>query len=365
MIAATRSEVARSLELSSQALEYLPLDSPWRSAVAFCLGTAHYISGELSAAVPVFEEALRLSQANAELFIQSASASFLAEILVFQGHLNSAMELFEQVLARADPALPQKGDIMAHAGRADILYEWGQFEAALAQIRMGIDQVDRVGGAWATYVLYRILARLQKAQGNWADALKSLDRSQSLGQTTQVGLVTAQAAALRACLRLGQGDLEAASTWAENSGLSPDDPQASHPGWHEVEYLALARVLTAQARHTESLSLLDQLLSAAEIEARHGSAIAILVVQALACQVQGSGRHALECLERALTLAEPEGYIRIFVDEGDPMRRMLADFRSNLLQKIGEMSDKTLFRQLIYVDKLLAAFSQFPVATSQ
>ncbi len=77
----------------------------------------------------------------------------------------------------------------------------------------------------------------------------------------------------------------------------------------------------------QAIGLLERLLKAAEAQSRTGSVIEILVAQALAHQVQGNLPLALACLERALTLAEPEGYVRLFVDEGEPMRLLIADFR--------------------------------------
>jgi LuxR family maltose regulon positive regulatory protein len=352
MVAATRSEVALSLELSRQALDDLPLDSPWRSAVAFSLGTAHYLSGDMAAAAHVFQEALRLSQVEGEHFTQFAAASFLAEILVFQGQLSRAMEMYEQVLAWADPGLPQKGGVMAHGGCAAILYEQDQLDAALAHVQLGVDQLDQVGGAWSGYVLYRVLARIHQARGDWMGALDALDQAYQIGQSAQVGLVTSQAAALRACLQRARGDLGAAEVWAANSGLSPQDPEASHPGWREVEYLSLSRVLNAQGRHADALSLLDRLLQSAQAEERDGSAIAILALQALVNQTQGSGARALECLERALALAEPEGYVRTFLDEGEPMRLLISELRLAIGKRAQDGS-----RLLAYIDSLLSAFA--------
>jgi LuxR family maltose regulon positive regulatory protein len=311
----------------------------------------------MAAAAHVLGEAVRLSQADGAHYIQFAAASFLAEIQVFQGHLGRAMEMYEQVLAWADRAPPQKGGVMAHAGQANILCEQDQLDAALAHVQLGTDQVDLVGGAWSAYVLYRVLARVQRAQGNWTDALDTLERAYQMGQSAQVSLVVAQAAALRASLQLAQGDLGAAEVWAANSGLSPDDAEVGHPGWRELEYLALARVLDAQGRHAEALALLDRLMQSAQAEERNGSAIAILALQALVHQAQGNRTRALECLERALTLAEPEGHIRVFVDEGEPMRALLVDFQLMIEKRLRAGADDASPRLLAYTNKLLAAFS--------
>jgi LuxR family maltose regulon positive regulatory protein len=124
-------------------------------------------------------------------------------------------------------------------------------------------------------------------------------------------------------LQLAQGDLASATAWAAHSGLTPADADASHPGWREVEYLTLARVLQAEGRLAEALSLLDRLKGSALADGRDGSVITILVLQALVCQAQDDTPRALNCLERALGLAEPEGYVRTFLDEGQPMQALL------------------------------------------
>jgi LuxR family maltose regulon positive regulatory protein len=188
---------------------------------------------------------------------------------------------------------------------------------------LGVEHLEQVGGAWSALVLYRTLARIQQAYGNWTDALDALDQAQQAGERTQVTVVVTQSAALRARLQLAQGDLVAAERWATNSGLSLDDPEAGHPGLREEEYLSLARVLDAQSRHTESLSLLARLLHSAEAEGRMGSVIVILTLQSLSFQTQGDMTRALTILERALALAEPEGYVRLFVDEGEPVQQLL------------------------------------------
>jgi ATP/maltotriose-dependent transcriptional regulator MalT len=366
MIAATQSEVAHSLDLSQQALANLSEASPWRNAVVFCLGTAYYLSGDMVNAAQVFEEAINLSQTGGEHYIQFAAASFLGEILVFQARLSRAMEMYKQVLDWAGPALPQKGGVMAHAGCAAILYERNQLGFALEHIELGLNQVDQVGGAWSAYVLNRVLARIQHAQGHWSDAFETLDRAYQLGKAAKVSLVVAQAAALQACLQLSKGDLDAAAGWALESGLNPDDLDASHPGWKEIEYLALARILAAQGKHPEALSLLDRLSNAAEAEGRFGDAIAIYVVQALVNQASGNHASGYDSLEKALILAEPEGYMRIFLDEGEPMRLLLTDIQHILIQRAGGVKGSGMLRLLRYVDEVLAAFpGEKPSAANQ
>ena len=133
--------------------------------------------------------------------------------------------------------------------------------------------------------------------------------------------------ALRARVWIRLGNLSEAVGWASDQGLSVDDDLSY---LREFEHLTLARVLLA--RHTaeraegsisEATRLLARLLRAAEEGKRTGSAIEILVLQAVVHQAQGDLPAALETLQRALTLAEPEGYVRVFVDEGAPMVTLL------------------------------------------
>jgi LuxR family maltose regulon positive regulatory protein len=156
-------------------------------------------------------------------------------------------------------------------------------------------------------------------------------------------------------LALVQGDLPGAIGWAEASGLHVDEP--SYP--REVEYLTLAWVLLAQGRDDpegpyfdDTLRLIDLLLRAAESGARMGSVIEMLILRALALYAQRETSGAFAALERALTLAEPEGYIRVLVDEGRPMAALLSEFKA---RRRGGRGTKQL-ASLGYVRRLLAVF---------
>jgi LuxR family maltose regulon positive regulatory protein len=107
------------------------------------------------------------------------------------------------------------------------------------------------------------------------------------------------------------------------------------------------------------LGLLERLLQAAETGGRYGTVIEILILQSLAYQAQGDQPRALASLERALTLAEPEGFVRIFVDEGEAIRSLILDFRF----KIEKSARNGVHPLLSYIDKLLTAFPQ-PLANT-
>ena len=188
----------------------------------------------------------------------------------------------------------------------------------------------------------------RRRQGDLAGALDLLDEAERHYRRTPVPDVR-PLAALKARVWVAQGRLREALRWVQEQGLSVDD-ELSY--LREFEHITLARVLLAEytlrghagRAMREALRLLDRLQQAAEAGGRMGSVIEIGVLQALAHQAQGNLAPALVALERALRLAEPEGYVRIFVDEGLPMARLLSAAAAQ-----GIMPD--------YVGKLLAAFA--------
>jgi len=274
---------------------------------------------------------------------------------MLRGHLGRAMEMYRMVLAWASHGLPQGGTVMAYSGMANIMCEYNQLDAALAHLQLA---TEIIGGVWVAFELYCVLARVHCAQGKWSNALNDLERISQSGQNAQISLVLPLVGALRAQLQLAQGDLGNAQAWAADSGLSLDDSDIDHPGMRQVEYLSFARVLNAQGRWAEALSLLERLLQSAQTEERHGNSITILAIQAMVYQAQDNTSRAFERLEGALTLAEPEGFLRTFIDEGEPMHRLLLDYQSKIKKQIGDGVDSESLRLLAYTDKLLAAFSQ-------
>ncbi|MEO8392231.1 MAG: LuxR C-terminal-related transcriptional regulator, partial [Chloroflexota bacterium] len=165
-------------------------------------------------------------------------------------------------------------------------------------------------------------------------------------------------AALKARVWVAQGRLSEARGWAREQGLSVEDDLSY---LREFEHITLARVLLAQYKsdqtdHTvaEVIGLLERLLQAAEEGERTRSVIEILVLQALACQMQSDIPAALVSLERALIVAEPEGYVRLFVDEGAPIAALLEktakhgiapNYVRQLLTALGKAEDRTPINQ--------------------
>jgi LuxR family maltose regulon positive regulatory protein len=181
-----------------------------------------------------------------------------------------------------------------------------------------------------------------QAQGEADNARKMIRKAEQYAQSHNQTYVISLAAALRTQLRIAQGNVIATARWVQERGLSADD-ELSY--LREFEHITLARVLTAKGQAEEALRLLDRLLEAAQAMQRMGSVIKILTLKALTFQTQNDLDQALSALEQALFLAEPEGYVRTFIDEDESMARLL---RHALSQGIAPN----------YVARLLAAFGQ-------
>ncbi len=289
-----------------------------------------------------------------DVFVHLASILLQARQLRLQGRLRRAAATYEQM---AQVQGDQEGALIHPGycfGLGELYYEWNDLDAAGRLLEQGMEVLrgpltlaaDAIAQGYAT------LARLHQARKKNTSALAIVDAFAQLADARQFAPVQlAFASAVRAQLELMGGNLAAAVRWTEASGLSADDDLA-YP--REREYLIFARVRLAQGREnpagpllSESLRLLERLREDAEAKARMGSTLEILVLHALALHAQGDRTEALRVLQRALTLAEPEGYIRLFVDEGEPMAALLrqayargiaADYVVTLLSAFGEQT---------------------------
>jgi LuxR family maltose regulon positive regulatory protein len=223
-------------------------------------------------------------------------------------------------------------------------------------LRQGIEYGQRGGLVGLEINSLTTLAFTLQAQGDPSGADAIIKEIAAINSQGHHPVYTAQAEALEARLRAQQNRIDQAICWAESCGLSPDD--TDWPYSRKVEYLTLARVLSTQGKHEGINGMLERLKQTAEADKRTGDLIEILIQQALYSYVSGKKEGSFQTIERALILAEPEGYIRTFVDEGEPMRLLLLDHQSIYKKRIGEEVNGESLRLLAYIGKLLAEFSQ-------
>ncbi|MFL5653768.1 MAG: LuxR C-terminal-related transcriptional regulator, partial [Ktedonobacteraceae bacterium] len=346
-VAAFRSQLARlvgdyerCVPLAQQALELLSETKEMSLTLmlrASALGTtanAYLVDGDMTPAAERFvETAVASVRALGNLPTTMRSISNLARLQLLQGRLRQAAVTIEQAAQLASghgglQSLINGADYYFILG--DLWREWNQLDRAEQQLVQGMGLVKETATADAEMITrgYLALARLQQARGESNQALATLDAfTQVAEQRSFASTLLAHGAAVRVQVELAQGNLAAAIHWAETHGFS-EVSDLSYP--RELEYLTLVRVRIAQGREhpasvflSQALVLLERLQEDAEVKMRMRSILEILLLRALALQAQGFHTEALTALDRALLLAEPEGYIRLFLDEGTPMVALL------------------------------------------
>jgi LuxR family maltose regulon positive regulatory protein len=349
-MASFRGDVSEIIQYSRQALERLPeQDLVWRSSAAIALGDAYSFNGELGAAGRARLEALAASKATGNWYMTLIASMKLAVTLRQQGQLQRVIEVCQQQWQLAkESGLSQTavvGWLLAVWG--EVLAELNDLERAIDRAERGTELTEHSGDVAMIGWSYVCLVRALFSRGDMASAEEIIQRMETIARETHVPpWITSLMSAWQARIWLAQDKLDAASQWAQERGLGADrDPALVH----EIEYIALARLLIAQGRQDEASKLLRRLLDATESGGRISRAIEILNLQALSAQAGDDTAKAMISLERALSLAEPGGFVRIFVDEGAPMARLLYD-----ALKRGIAAE--------YTRRLLAAF---PVAEAE
>lgn len=358
-IALGQSDIPRAIACCRQALELLPDESvSMRGVATYFLGHGERRNGNMVEAEQAYIEASDIGLKTDNLLLALHALANLSSVQIAMGRLREATQSSQRILEitteRQRQTWPVTG--LAYQGLGKVHYEWNDLDSAAYYLRQGIEYGQRGGLIGLEINSRTTLAFTMQAQSDASGADGMLGEIAAINSQSHHPVYIAQAEALEARMRLRQNRIDQAIGWAESCGLSPDDT-----GWpyrREVEYLTLARVLFIQNKQEGIDGMLVRLMQAAEANQRMGDVIEILIQQALFYYAANKKAQAFQALERALILAEPEGYMRTFLDEGEPMRSLLTDCHSVLRKKMSDSSDKAAFRLLVYTEKLLAAFSQ-------
>ena len=243
----------------------------------------------------------------------------LVLIQLAQGRLDAAALTCEQALeslVTSGRSVPAAGP--SYAGLAEIAYQRDELDVALRHATQGITLCRQFVYTPPAAGGLTTLAMIRQATGDPAGALEAITEADEAAPGP-AGLLN-PVPARRARLLLAQGDLPAATRFAQDNGLGPDD----EPDYaRESGHLVLARILLAQDRPGQALALLDRLHAAAKAQNRTGSLIETGALRALALAATGDEAGAVTTLAEAFALACPQGYVRVFADEGPPMAALL------------------------------------------
>jgi LuxR family maltose regulon positive regulatory protein len=326
-LAQSLGEIAGSVEHARRSLALIPRDDlPARATGTALLSLAEWAAGDLESAHASFTRALALMRTLGAHLDVIRGTFVLGDLRVAQGRLREAAAFYrsgidaaaKQVGAKQIDAAAGPETDELHLGLSELHREWNDLEAAeraLARVTETAAGAEHAGNRrrWCTAT-----ASVREAFGDFGGALDLLDEAERVTRRDPLPQLR-PIAAMRARLWIKQGRLRESVEWVRECGVSADDDLSY---MREFEHVTLARVLFAQ-NDPEALPLLDRLTQAAEAGGRTGAVIETLVLRALGHDAANEQRAALEHVGRALLLAEPEGYARVFVDEGDRMRELL------------------------------------------
>ncbi len=338
-----------TLKFSEMAQDMAPSDDAFLQAQASAiLSGTYWASGELDKSFTFMSNWVDVTQ-QADNFAFAVAASFAkADILISQGRLRDAIQVYQTALELAETHGVESITAHHHLGLGLLYHEMGEDERAASHLKKSFELGRQTPIVDWAYRKNLAQAHLKEYEGDYDAALEALDEAQRFYVRTPIPNLR-PVAAMKARIYLKQGQLMNAQTWARKSGLSLRDA----PDYlHEFERVTLARITLAEVNvnFSDVLNSLERHLKLAETQNRLASQIEILIVLSLAFHAKGEQSNTLASLEQALKLAESEGYLRLFVDEGELMRLLILDLRSAI-----QIAAHPLFG---YAEKLLAEFSQ-------
>ena len=329
-LALSNADLDGTITHAREALSLAPQDDPLARAAAGALaGIASWNIGDLSGAEAAYTESVAGLTSAGFLADVLGCTITLGDIRRTQGHLAAALRTYQHALDSTPSAPgtePLRGTADMHIGLAGVLLERNDLSAAREHLAISQRLGEHNGLPQNPYRWRVVMSRLFEAEGELDDALALLDEADRV-YVGDFAPNVAPVPAVRARLRLRRGELARAEEWARERQLSAAD----EPTYlREYEHLTLARLLLARHRVAqdpsgleEALRMLEALLTAAERGGRGASVIEALILQALARHAGRNAPAALAALHRAVTLAQPEGYLRLFADEGTPMAALL------------------------------------------
>ena len=350
-LALIRGNVASTMEYARQALDLTPEDDYLRrGGAAGLLGLAYWTNGDLEAAQRMYAKGMAWIQRADFISDVIGCALALADITIAQGRLHEASRIYQGALQLAaehgTPTMRGTADMLV--GMSELCRERNDLHAANQYLLRSQEQGEYTGLPQNQYRWRVAMARIREAEGDLDGALDLLDEAERrYAGDFSPNVRPVSALKTRGWIALGR--LGEVLGWVHEKGLSFEDDLSY---LREFEHITFARIHLARFRSApldrsmlETLAFLERLLQSARDGGRGGSVIEILVLQALAHQAQGNLPAALLALQRALRLAELEGYVRIFVDEGPPMMQLLREAAAHGIQPD-------------YTGKLLAAFER-------
>ena len=330
------------------------------SAGLWILAIAEWVRGRLEDAERGFAASVAGWRAAGQLPLAAWACLDLGRVQRARGRLDATVATYQEVVEINAPpgraAMPAAG--IGYVGMAEVAYQRSELDTALQHVTKGIELCRQLN--WKTQPLAAglvTLAWIRQAIGDPGGALEAIAEAERVAPSPSLANLFNPVPAQRARLLLAQGDIAAAARWAQEGGLRADDEPMYQK---EREHLVLARVLLAQDQPAKALALLARLHEAAAAQDRAGSLIELGALRALALAANGDADRAVDVLAETLTLACPQGHVRVFADEGPPMAALLA--RLIAAQRTGRAAARVPLGCLARLQRALGAQDIVPEA---
>ena len=343
-------DYAAAIALGQNGLNHTPSTAvrDMGSALLF-LGHAHFYAGNTDPAEQVFIDAMQSLQASGHMMACLNAWYYLAQLRVLQNRLHEACDFYDQAIEFSSQHGTTVYSGVEYVGLGDLKREWNQLEAAAAEIQRGLELAEEGGFIFTLIDVYLTRVRLALSQKDWLAAWKYIQKAERIARRCPTSIEIKHLQAWQARLRLAEGNLTEAESWAEAVEVEMKEAGITGPFdlIHEFILLTLARVWLAQGMVDQAAALLERVRIGAEAAGRGGRAMEAQILQALAEQAAGKDMQAIGTFTPVLARAEPEGYMRLFLDEGPPMAK--------LLYKVSTQAATSMHE---YVGRLLAAYYQ-------
>jgi LuxR family maltose regulon positive regulatory protein len=328
-VARAQGDIPRATGLSEEANRELPGDVPGdrvaHAVNSLNLAACYQESGDIAMAVSFLEELATAGRAGGFSYAALAARASLAEIEMQLSRLDRAAAICEEAIEqgrRWGGAGPMPGTALSFIVRGRIQYERNDLEGAAASLHEGIELGEMSENREPVLKGYLSMAELAQAKGDQDAAVEWLDRAGNLGPWVSLPPELGQLPARKCKVALHRGDRVAATNWAREQEMSL--PMSRQPRYdQELAWLTLVRVRIATGSCRELPVYLDAFIRNAERQGRTGAVIEGLILKALCADRSGASAEAARSFERAVSLAEPAGYVRIFVDEGSSLTGLL------------------------------------------
>jgi LuxR family transcriptional regulator, maltose regulon positive regulatory protein len=347
-LAVLRGDLHVAIERAAYAQSQLPEEELYdRARARAMLGLAYGLSGDLEKASHLLIKVSDIAHTAGVSFMTLVTRCEAALLQMIQGRLNLAGQTVRQAVELVgEKQLPSLG--FAWYVLAEIAWERDELSAAEQYLTDGMELSRQ--GVLIDDLRYQLLslARLKRSGGHLAPAMAAMEQAHSIVETFGIPRLVILSGAHRARIQLANDLSDRANQWAQHY----QELRNSHPVEYTREYedLTLARVHMANGEYDRALEILSPLFEQAEAAGRIRTCIEATILLSLVAQARHKTTLALNWLVKALTLAEPEGFLRLFLDEGTQVAQLLPRVRHEAPR---------------FVDRLIQAFLSQAQAANQ